>query len=85
MSIAGNDVLSYEISGMEYRTVCNDQIDLLTKAGWEVSAGFEMDVDGAMIKTLQKNGYALTVTCGDNTEEGSSEMLTSVALNRTKQ
>lgn len=85
LSIAGNDMFSFEVTGQAYRDVCADEIALLTNAGWRVSTdGYEMDVDGALVKTLENPGYTLIITCGDNTEEGSTVTTISVALNRSK-
>lgn len=84
LSIAGNDVLSYEVGGADYRAVCAAQMDLLIGAGWKVSdSGYEMDVDGAMVKTLEKPGFIVMITCGANSDEGAPPTV-SVALNRSK-
>lgn len=78
-------MFSFEVTGKEYRAVCAEQIALLGTAGWQLSSdGYEMDVDGALVKTLEKPGYTLMITCGDNTEEGAAIKTISVALNITK-
>lgn len=84
LSVGGSDMFSYEVDGDDYRAVCEKQMELLRAAGWQASDAYEMDVAGALIKTLEKPGYAVMVTCGDNSDEGSSIKTVSVVLNRTK-
>ncbi len=85
LNLGGAEMFSYEISGQAYREVCAAQEDLLLQAGWERSEGYDMEVEGVITRTFAKPGYGLMLTCGDNTEEGSSDLLTSIVLNRSKQ
>lgn len=84
LSIGGSDMFSYEVNGDDYRAVCEKQLELLRAAGWQASDAYEMDVAGALIKTLEKPEYAVMVTCGDNSDEDAVVKTISVTLNRTK-
>ncbi|MDO8617991.1 MAG: hypothetical protein Q7N87_03870 [Candidatus Uhrbacteria bacterium] len=79
----GSGLFSYEVADNDYRKVCKSQIELLLKAGWEKSDAYEMDVEKALTKTFVKPGFGLMVTCGDNTEENSTNYIVSVTLNKS--
>lgn len=84
MGTSGNGIFSFEVGDKDYRAVCTAELELLAKAGWQKSDSYEMDIEKVMIRTLVKPDYSLTVTCGDNTEEGSTDYNISVALNKAK-
>lgn len=81
---SGSGMFAYELPGNDYKKACTDQIDLLLKAGWQKSDAYEMDVEKVMTKVMEKPGFSLSVTCSDNTDEGSTEYKSSVVLNKTK-
>lgn len=85
VNISGSGMLGYEIlNDNDYVKACADQLALLTKAGWTKSDSYEMDVDKYMTRSMEKPGFALTVTCADSTEDGSSEKKTGITLNTAK-
>lgn len=84
INLSGSGVLAYEVPGNDYKKVCAGQIDLLLKAGWQKSDAYEMDVEKLMIKFMSKLGFALSITCADSTDEGSTDFKTGVTLNTSK-
>ncbi|MDO8626323.1 MAG: hypothetical protein Q7K39_02600 [Candidatus Magasanikbacteria bacterium] len=81
---SGSGLFSYEVESNDYKAVCAAQLELLAKAGWEKSDSYEMDVEKVMIRSFTKSDAGLTVTCGDNTEEGANQYVVSVSLNKMK-
>lgn len=56
-------MFSYTIPGTDYKAVCSQQIDLLTKAGWSLNNDYSIDVDKNMTRSLDISGFNLSLSC----------------------
>lgn len=81
---SGSGMFSYEVSSNDFKAICAAQLDLLAKAGWQKSDAYEMDVEKMMSKSLAKPDFALSITCSDSTDDGSTDYKVGIVLNKNK-
>lgn len=81
---AGSGMFAYDVAGNDYKKVCADQIDLLLKAGWQKSDEYEVAVEKMMTKSMTRPEAALSITCADSTDDGSTDYKVGIVLNKTK-
>ena len=60
---AEGGMFAYSAANADYKAVCAQQIDLLTKAGWAKSDAYAMDVEKLMIRSMEKTGFTLSLSC----------------------
>lgn len=67
-------MLSFAVNG-DYKTVCNQELVLLTGAGWKLSDEFVMELDGSIVKSLEMPGFSLSLQCATNEEQKNSTVV----------
>ncbi len=67
--VDGSGMLSYRFAGESYKKVCDDQIGLLEGKGWVMDEGVAVQFSGTSTHTLNKEGYILSLTCTENSDD----------------
>lgn len=62
----GNGMFSFQVSGTDYKTACNTELDLLAKAGWTLKTDFSMEFGKSISKSLENGDTELSLTCSGN-------------------
>jgi len=76
--VDGNGMLSYRLTGMDYKEVCSDQSALLQQKGWEPDEGVAVQFSGTSTNTLSKEGYILSLTCTEDSDDSDEVTVTIV-------
>jgi hypothetical protein len=56
-------MLSFSMSGIDYKDICAKELALLANSGWTLKEDYVMDFEGMVSRTMEKNGFALSVGC----------------------